>query len=87
VRARGPRRRAVEGGGLASGGRGTAAHTRERITGRSADRATPPNNEREKGKRGRVGVDRRGPPVRDRRRGGTAGLSGPTGLLCSFLFL
>jgi hypothetical protein len=54
VCARGPRRRAVEGGGegLASGARGTAAQTRERITGRSTDRATPPNSEREKGKRG-----------------------------------
>jgi hypothetical protein len=41
-----------EGEGLASRARGTAAQTRERITGRSADRATPPNSEREKGKRG-----------------------------------
>jgi hypothetical protein len=41
-----------EGEGLASGARGTVAQTRERITGRSADRATPPNSEREKGKRG-----------------------------------
>ena len=38
--------------GLASGARGTVAQTREHITGRSADKATPPNNEREKGKRG-----------------------------------
>jgi hypothetical protein len=38
--------------GLASGARGTVAQMRERIMGRSADRATPPNNEREKGKRG-----------------------------------
>jgi hypothetical protein len=41
-----------EGEGLASGARGTVAQTRERITGRRVDRATPPNNEREKGKRG-----------------------------------
>jgi hypothetical protein len=41
-----------EGQGLASGARRIAARTRERITGRSAYRATPPNNEREKGKRG-----------------------------------
>ena len=41
-----------EGEGLASGARGTVAQTRERITGRSTDRATPPNSEREKGKRG-----------------------------------
>jgi hypothetical protein len=41
-----------EGEGLASEARGTATQTRERITGRSADRATPPNSEREKGKRG-----------------------------------
>jgi hypothetical protein len=40
------------GEGLASGACGTTAHTRERTTGRSADRATPPNNEREKGKGG-----------------------------------
>jgi hypothetical protein len=54
VRACCPRRRAVEGGGGGTGerGRGTAAQTRERIMGRSADRATPPNSEREKGKRG-----------------------------------
>jgi hypothetical protein len=38
--------------GLASGARGTVAQTREHITGRSADKATPPNNKREKGKRG-----------------------------------
>jgi hypothetical protein len=44
--------RLKEEGGLASGARGTAAQMRERITGRSADRATPPNSEREKGKRG-----------------------------------
>jgi hypothetical protein len=42
----------VEGEGLASGALGRAAQTRERITGRSADRAIPPNSEREKGKRG-----------------------------------
>jgi hypothetical protein len=41
-----------EGEGLASGARGTVAQTCERITGRSADRATPLNSEREKGKRG-----------------------------------
>jgi hypothetical protein len=41
-----------EGEGLASKAHGTAAQTRELITGRSADRATPPNSEREKGKRG-----------------------------------
>jgi hypothetical protein len=41
-----------EGEGLASGACGTVAQTRERIIGRSADRATPPNIEREKGKRG-----------------------------------
>jgi hypothetical protein len=41
-----------EGEGLASGACGIVAQTRERITGRSADRATPPNSEREKGKRG-----------------------------------
>ena len=41
-----------EGEGLASGARGTAAQTSERITGRSADKATPPNSEKEKGKRG-----------------------------------
>jgi hypothetical protein len=35
-----------EGEGLASGARGTAAQTRECITGQSADRATPPNNKR-----------------------------------------
>jgi hypothetical protein len=40
-----------EGEGLESRARGTAAQTRERITGRSTDRATPPNNEKEKGKR------------------------------------
>jgi hypothetical protein len=38
-----------EGEGLASGSRGTMAQTRERITGRSTDRATPPN--RSKGER------------------------------------
>jgi hypothetical protein len=41
-----------EGEGLASGAHGTVAQTRERITGRNTDRATPPNSEREKGKRG-----------------------------------
>ena len=41
-----------DGEGLASGARGTVAQTRERIIGQSADRATPPNSEREKGKRG-----------------------------------
>jgi hypothetical protein len=41
-----------EGEGLASGAHGTVAQTREHITGRSADRATPPNSEREKGKGG-----------------------------------
>ena len=43
-----------EGEGLASGARGTATQTCERITGRSADRATPPNSEREEGKSGAV---------------------------------
>jgi hypothetical protein len=79
-----------EGEGLVSRARGTATQTRERITGQSADRATPLDSEREKGKRGRgaqVGADRRGPPIRDRRRAGEAGLSGPTGLLSLFLFL
>jgi hypothetical protein len=38
--------------GLASGTHGTTAQTRERIPGRSTDRATPPNSEREKGNRG-----------------------------------
>jgi hypothetical protein len=54
MHARGPRRRAVEGEekGLASGAHGTTAQTRERITGRSADKATPLDSEREKGKRG-----------------------------------
>ena len=51
-----------EGQGLASGARGTVAQTRERITGRSADRATPPNSEREKGKRG-VGRCRQAGPT------------------------
>jgi hypothetical protein len=41
-----------EGEGLASRAHGIAAQTRERITGQSVDRATPPNSEREKGKRG-----------------------------------
>jgi hypothetical protein len=41
-----------EGGGTGERGRGTATQMHERITGRSADRATPPNSEREKGKRG-----------------------------------
>jgi hypothetical protein len=41
-----------EGERLASGASGTVAQTRERITGQSTDRATPPNSEREKGKRG-----------------------------------
>jgi hypothetical protein len=41
-----------EGEGLASGARETVAQTCERITGRSADRATPPNSEKDKGKRG-----------------------------------
>jgi hypothetical protein len=44
MRARGPRRRAVEGGGgkgLASGARGTAAQTREHTTGQSVDKVTP----------------------------------------------
>jgi hypothetical protein len=41
-----------EGEGLASGARGTMAQTSERRSSRSADRATPPNSEREKGKRG-----------------------------------
>jgi hypothetical protein len=40
-----------------------------------------------KGRAARVGAERWGPPVRDRRRAGAAGLSGPTGLLCPFLFL
>jgi hypothetical protein len=39
-----------EGEGLASGARGTVAQTRERITGQRADRATPLNSEREKGR-------------------------------------
>jgi hypothetical protein len=51
-----------EGEGLASGARGTAAQTRERITGQSAERATPPNSEREKGKRG-VGWRRQAGPT------------------------
>jgi hypothetical protein len=42
----------ARGEGLASGARGTTTQTRERTTGRSTDRATPPNNEREKGKGG-----------------------------------
>jgi hypothetical protein len=41
-----------EGEGLASKAHGTVAQTRELITGRSTDRATPLNSEREKGKRG-----------------------------------
>ena len=41
-----------EGEGLARGARGTAARTREHITGRSTDRATPQNSERENRKRG-----------------------------------
>jgi hypothetical protein len=41
-----------EGEGLVSRARGIAAQTRERITGQSADRATPLDSEREKGKRG-----------------------------------
>jgi hypothetical protein len=40
-----------EGEGLASGARETASQTRERITGRSADRVTPLDSEREEGKR------------------------------------
>jgi hypothetical protein len=64
VRARGPRRRAVEGGGGGTGERGPrdTAQTRECITGQSADRATPPNSEREKGKRG-VGRRRQAGPT------------------------
>jgi hypothetical protein len=50
-----------EGEGLASGARGTATQTCERITGRSADRATPPNSEREKGKRGTSRCRQEGP--------------------------
>jgi hypothetical protein len=68
VRARGPRRRAVEGGGkgLASGARGTAARTCEHTTGQSADKVTPQNSERERGREAWVGADRRRPPVRYR---------------------
>jgi hypothetical protein len=67
VRAHGPRRRAVEGGGkgLASEARGTGAQTREHTTGQSADKVTPHNSERARGREARVGTDRRGPPVRD----------------------
>jgi hypothetical protein len=50
-----------EGEGLASGARGTATQTRERITGRSADRATPSNSEREKGRRGASRCRQAGP--------------------------
>jgi hypothetical protein len=52
----------AEGEGLASGARGTVAQTRERITGQSADSATPPNSEKEKGKRG-VGQRRQAGPT------------------------
>jgi hypothetical protein len=76
-----------EGEGLASGAHGTAAQTRERITGRSADRATHRTARGRKGRGAWVSADRRGPPVRDQRRTGEAGLSGPTGLLSLFLFL
>ena len=76
-----------EGEGLASGARGTAAQTRERITGRSADRATPPNSEREKGKRG-VGRRRQAGPTYQRPKArGRSWAYGPTGLLSLFLFL
>jgi hypothetical protein len=51
-----------EGEGLASGAHGTAAQTRERIMGRSADWATPPNSEREKEKR-RAGRCRQAGPT------------------------
>ena len=51
-----------EGQGLASGARGTAARTHERIMGRSAYRATPLNSERENGKRG-VGRCRQAGPT------------------------
>jgi hypothetical protein len=51
-----------KGEGLASGALGTAAQTRERITGRSADSATPLDSEREKGKRS-VGRRRQAGPT------------------------
>ena len=51
-----------EGEGLASGAHGTAAQTRECITGQSADSATPPNSEKEKGKIG-VGQRRQAGPT------------------------
>jgi hypothetical protein len=89
VRARGPRRRAVEGGGegLASGARRTAAQTRERITDEAPTGRPHQTARGRKGRGAQVGADRRGPPIRDRRRAGEAGLSGPTGLLSLFLFL
>jgi hypothetical protein len=62
--------RLKEGEGLASGARGTMARTCEHTTGQSADKVTPQNSERERGREAWVSADRRGPPVRDLERGG-----------------
>jgi hypothetical protein len=81
--------RAIEGGGegLASGARRTAAETRERIPAEAPTGRTHWTARGRKGRGARVGADRWGPAVRDRRRAGEAGLSGPAGLLSLFLFL
>jgi hypothetical protein len=63
-------KRLKEGEGTGELGPWTAAQTCEHTTGQSADKVTPQNNERERGRQARVGTDRRGPPIRDRGRVG-----------------
>jgi hypothetical protein len=74
-----------EGEGLASGARRTVAQTRERITGRSTDRATPPNSEREKGKRGASWRRQAGPTETEGARA-KLGLVGQLGCFLFFFF-
>jgi hypothetical protein len=61
------------------------AQTRERITGRSADRATPLNSEREKGKRG-TGRRRQAGPHLSETEGARAKLGLVGGLGCFSFF-
>jgi hypothetical protein len=75
-----------EGEGLASGARGTALQTRERITAIAPTGRPHWTARGRKGRGARVSSDRRVPPVRDRRCAGEVGLSGPIGLLPLFLF-
>jgi hypothetical protein len=88
VHARGPRRRAVEGGGGGTGERGpqdsgTDARAHNGPKHRQGDPTEQREGEREEG----CELAPTGGAHRDRRRASEAGLSGPTRLLSLFLFL